>query len=100
MEITNQPLEWDSEDVQAFSHFLGTRTGSRLLPKVAEMVPALLHKGDVNEILIRSGVVLGAQEMMRNILALAVPEVAPVPENPIYPSLDDDKSWNDGKKIQ
>lgn len=100
MEITNQALEWDSEDIQSLSHFLGTRTGARLLPKVAELIPALLRKGDVNEILIRSGEVLGAQEAIRAILVLATHEPAPVQEQRDYPDLTDDKQWADGKKIE
>lgn len=100
MEITNKPLEWTSEDKVNLAHFLNTQTGSRLLPKVAEMIPVLLETGDTNSILIRSGKVLGAQEAIRVILELSTPEPAPATSEDPYPALNDDSKWNDGKKIQ
>lgn len=99
MEITNEQLAWDSEDVAVFLTFLKTRTGSRLLPKLAESVPTLLEEGDSNKIAIRSGKVLGFQECIKNILQLASPQ----PENPRsadnYPPLEDDKAHNDGQTL-
>lgn len=101
MEITLDPLPWDSEDIQILRSFLETRTGSRLLPKIVEQVPTLLAKGDTNEVLIRSGLVLGSQSAIRTLLSLARPEPnSPEQESNHYPALTDDAQWNDGQKIK
>lgn len=100
MELTIDPLEWDSEDRQALREFLNSRAGSRLLPKVAEELPQLMDSGDTNAILIRTGVVKGAQEAIKAILMLARHEPEPPQETPAYPSLTDDEKWNDGNKIK
>lgn len=104
MEVTSGPLEWDlSEDRDILAQFLKTRTGSRLIPKLAEACP-LLHDGakeNVNQILIRSGEARGFQRALSMILSLATPE----PEGgnePVatgYPPLNDDAAWGDGKKL-
>lgn len=100
MQVTNDQLDWDSEDVISWRQFLGTRAGSRLIPKLLEHIPALLPSGDTNAILIRNGEVRGWTEAGRTLLALAVPapEMKQV-ESP-YPDLTDDSQWNDGQKIQ
>jgi len=100
MEISNSPLEFDSEDVLLFRAFLQTRAGSRLIPKLLEGVPSLLEKGDVNEILVRSGKVQGFQEAARTLLSLAYP-LPDVPTNTAteYPDPSDDSKWNDGQQI-
>lgn len=100
MELTLDPLEWDSEDRQALRNFLNTRAGSRLLPKVAEELPQLMENGETNAILVRTGVVKGAQEAIKAILLLARPEPETPKETPAYPSLTDDANWNDGSKIE
>ncbi len=100
MEITNESLSWTSEDTDLWRAFLGTRTGSRLLPKLVESAPPLLESGDSNGILIRNGKVLGFQESVRALLNLAVNQPdAPKAESTNFPSLDDDAAWNDGQKI-
>lgn len=100
MEITNDHLEWTSEDVDQWRSFLLTRCGSRLIPKLAEHAPLLLEKGDTNEICIRNGKVVGFQESIRTLLSLAVIQPsAPITES-AYPPLDDDGKWNDGAKSQ
>lgn len=100
MEISNGPLEFSSEDSQLWRAFLRTESGSRLLPKLLEAIPTLLGKGDVNEILIRSGEVRGYQSAAQTLLSLAFPqaEIAQVASE--YPALEDDSKWNDGKKIE
>jgi hypothetical protein len=99
MEITTEPLEWTSEDVDLWRQFLATRTGSRLLPKLLESTPALLDSGEINTILIRSGKVLGFQESVRVLLSLAVIQPsAPVTES-AYPAIEDDSKWPDGQKF-
>ena len=99
MEITQDGLDWDSEDVVLWRSFLATRTGSRLLPKLAENTPLLLEKGDVNELLIRSGKVLGFQDSIRALLSMTVIHTAaPVADNS-YPNLEDDSKWTDGEKL-
>jgi hypothetical protein len=97
--ITADSLEWTSEDIAIWRQFLQTRTGSRLLPKVAEAAPALLPHGDTNAILIRSGELRGVQEAIRTMLALTQEEPAPEKEVTAYPALDDDSAWNDKQKI-
>jgi hypothetical protein len=100
MPITTDELDWNSEDVDLWRAFLATRTGSRLLPKLVESAPALLAEGEINAILIRNGKVLGFQESVRSLLALAVIQPGmPVAES-AYPPLEQDDAWNDGQKLQ
>lgn len=104
MEVTNEPVEWDlQEDHEIFRQFLNSRTGKRLIPKILEEVPPLLAKGDVNEILIRSGEVRGWQAAVKALLSLAVP-VAPDGDEPVlsrgdYADPADDSKWNDGQRL-
>lgn len=90
-----------SEDREIWSQFLRTRTGQRLLPKLLESLPALLEKGDINEILIRSGEVRGWKIAVVGLLALAVPEPKAVEQAANnYPPLADDDAWEDGHKLK
>lgn len=101
MEITKS-VEWDEvEDREILAQFLRTRTGQRLLPKIAESAPALLPGGDVNTILIRSGELRGFQSSLRTLLNLSEIESKPEAEVPngAYPALHDDAAWQDGKKL-
>jgi|SRR6267142_263861 len=98
MEITNSALEWTSEDVDLWRGFLASRTGSRLLPKLAELSPVLLEEGDTNKICLRAGKVLGFQSAIRELLALAIIQPAPVQAESAYPSPEDDSAWKDGEK--
>lgn len=101
MEITTTPLEWTSDDVANFRAFLKTQTGARLIPKIVEAVPALCADGDTNRICIRSGEVRGVQLAITTLLVLAHPTDEPESTgNTNYPDLTDDKSWNDGNKIE
>lgn len=99
MEVTNEPLEWTSEDVVNLRNFLKTQTGSRFIANLTETAPVLLGEGDVNAILIRSGEVRGTLSIVRSIFALAStsgkPEVSPDP----YPDLEKDTAWADGQKL-
>lgn len=100
MEITNHELQWTSENVDLWRQFLETQTGSRLLPKLAELAPTLLEKGDSNELFIRSGKVLGFQESIRALLSLAVIQPSAPSAESAYPDLNDDSKWTDGEKLQ
>jgi hypothetical protein len=100
MEITLDEISWTSDDRLALAHFLNTVSGSKLLPKLAELAPVLLSKGETNDILIRSGALLGTQDVIKNVLTLARPEPAAPQQQEPYPDLTDDKQWNDGKKIE
>ena len=94
MEITPSPLEWSSDDVANFRSFLLSKTGQRLLPKLAELVPPLFEAGDTNKILIRTGTVRGYQQAIQTLMDLAYPPPTPsstVTDN--YPDLLDDKAW-------
>lgn len=98
MEVTNDSLEWDSEDMVQWRAFLKTRAGQRLIPKLLENIPGLLPGGDTNAILIRNGEVRGWTESGRALLALQFP--APeVMQAEAYPPLTDDSKWDDGKKL-
>lgn len=101
MEISNFPLEFNSEDSALFREFLKTRAGERLLPKLLESIPTLLASGDVNAILVRNGEVRGFQEAARELLRLAYPgPMAPLKAADEYPSLENDEAWADGQKTQ
>lgn len=99
MEVTNASLDWTPEDALNWEKFLHTQTGSRLIPKwVEQNAPPLLEKGDVNEILVRSGKLLGFQAAVKGLLELSVPPQAEEPKKPEnYPSLLDDSQWPDTK---
>ena len=98
--ITNDFLEWDSEDVANLRAWLSTKTGARFLPKALEATPELLSSGETNDILIRNGEVRGCQLIARTILSLTVIPPAPVQDQNAYPDLEDDQKWNDGQKLQ
>lgn len=102
MEITTGSPEWDDvEDRQIWQQFLVTQTGKRLIPKILDSCPTLLAKGELNEILIRSGEVRGVGFIVQALFALAIGEPAVVlPQTAsAYPPLDDDSKWEDGQKI-
>lgn len=102
MEITVDEIKWTPDDVVALINFLNTQTGAKLASKLAEMTPPLLSRGDTNEILIRSGEILGMQNTIRNLLSLT--RVTPVENQEApqseYQDLTDDSKWNDGQKLK
>jgi hypothetical protein len=101
MEITLEALQWDDNDIANWNSFLQTKTGKRLIPKIAEVIPELLGAGDVNAILIRSGEVRGFQEAIRQLLSLThVVEKGAVVDssNENYPNLLNDSAW-EGPKL-
>lgn len=99
-EITNEGLPWSADDEAIWNIFLKSNTGARLIPKLAERVPALLGSGDANSILIRSGEVRGFQIAISAMLELThSPPLSVKSEASNYPALDDDKQWNDGQEI-
>lgn len=102
MQVTPDGPPWSSEDADVFRQFLNTQTGSRLIPKLAEFTPSLRSKGETNDILIRNGEVRGVQIILRLLMSLAYPEPENVnsADNNHYPSLTDDRAWDDGKKIE
>lgn len=101
MEILAGPLDWTATDEENLSKFLDTESGKRFIPRLLENAPTLFDKGDINAILIRSGEVRGYQIFVREILALAHSNKSDAPAKVgDYPSLIDDKAWNDGQKIE
>lgn len=98
--ITNEALEWSSDDESNFRAFLGTQTGQRLLPKLLESTPVLLSGGESNAIFIRNGEVRGWQAAASTLLAMAFrPSTASVDlDQTEYPSLTDDAKWP-GEKL-
>lgn len=101
MEIVAGPLDWTSVDEENLRKFFGTETGKRLIPRLADLVPPLLEAGDTNALLVRCGKVRGYQEALQNLLALSYTQEEPKQQNAnAYPPLEDDKAWNDGKKLE
>ena len=100
MEIVANRLDWLSTDEEALAAFLETPTGQRFIPKLLEEAPGLLQKGEINEILIRSGKVLGYQEVAQTILALAhpAPKTGLEPAANSYPPPESDAGW-EGPKL-
>jgi hypothetical protein len=100
MTITNSSPEWDGADAANLRTFLATPSGARVFAKIQEVVPALLGKGDTNEVLIRNGEVRGCAILLTQLFSMANPPVEPE-ETPSteYPALDDDTAWNDGQKL-
>jgi len=100
MDLTSDSLPWDSTDIVLWRQFLDTRTGARLIPKLLESVPALLHGGDVNAILIRSGDVRGFSAAARILLSMAQePPATPAVAPTNYAALEDDAAWSDGQTL-
>lgn len=95
MEIaTSSNLDWTHIDEQSLAQFLDTPTGRRFIPKLLEQAPIPLEAGDTNAILIRSGKVLGCQEIVKLILALSHSQPQPqLSTNIEYPPLENDKAW-------
>lgn len=92
---------WTSTEAAVWKDFLGTETGKRLLRFLAEAEPALLTKGETNEILIRAGQVRQHKEILSDLLDLTG-GIEIQPEDDVvdnFPSLYDDNKW-DGKKLQ
>ena len=98
MNISNDGLEWDSIDMGALRDFLATKSGKRLIPKLAESAPVLLGSGDTNAILIRNGELRGFSQCLREFLSMTVPPPVENAPDPGYPDLGDDSKWGDGQK--
>jgi len=90
---------WSSEDTQLLRQFLESRTGSKLLPKLAEAAPTLFESGDTNKLLIRNGALLGYQMALRELQILAYPPPEPKKETTDYPNLLDDQAWPETEKL-
>lgn len=99
MEIVAGELEWTDVDAENLRKFLMTPTGQRVLPKLMEGAPALLASGETNAIMIRSGEMRAYRILAENFLGMARPEPQQKQAEPLYPSLEDDTKWGDGKKI-
>lgn len=99
MEITNTPPGWDGADAASLRTFLGTPAGSRFFAKLQEVIPALLGKGDTNEVLIRNGEVRGCSILLTQLFSMANPPRDSVKVPSEYPALEDDTAWDDGQKL-
>jgi hypothetical protein len=99
MENLNSPPAWDGADAADFRTYLGTPSGTRLFAKVQEVIPALLAKGEINEILIRTGEVRGCAALLNQLFSMAYPPVEPEKKPSEYPALEDDAAWADGQKL-
>lgn len=103
MEIIADASAWLSTDAENLARFLETETGKRLIPKLVDSCPALLDKGDINAILIRSGEVRAWSGMIESLLLLAHSKAGnegPPPPTTEYPPLTDDRAWDDGQKLE
>lgn len=100
IEIVAKSTDWLHTDQERWAAFLETETGKRLIPYLAESAPQLLAKGDINEVLIRSGEVRGYQAVMRDLILAAHPTAQVEPTvRPGLPDLYDDSQWKDGQKL-
>jgi hypothetical protein len=99
MEIVAGELDWTSTDEQNLLIFLGTPTGKRFIPRLAELAPVLLSEGETNKLLLRMGEFKGRQETLRDIFALSQSQPRQARSVPGYPPPEDDSLWNDGQKI-
>jgi hypothetical protein len=89
---------WTSDNAKVWREFLDTTTGQRLLRLIAQEEPELLSKGDVNEILIRSGELRHHKSLVSLFLFLVGEIVEEQPTVSLaYPPLDDDKYWEGDK---
>lgn len=93
-----ETLTWHSEDIAIFRQFLESRTGTKLVPKLAEAAPTLLDGGHANKTLVRNGELRGFQIALREIYFLAYPPPEPPKEEKNYPDLSDDSAW-EGEKL-
>lgn len=100
MELNPQEsqLNWNDEDIGLLRQFLKSRTGEKLVPKLAEAAPTLLDGGHANKTLVRNGELRGYQAALREIYSLAYPPPEPKPQTPAYPPLDADEHW-EGEKL-
>lgn len=101
MEITPDQLVWTSDDEANWNSFLGSNTGKRLLPKLAENAPLLLDGTEVNKTLVRNGELRGFQLAVQTLLTLSHSQPLPQTgaETTTYPNLEDDSKWGDGQKL-
>jgi hypothetical protein len=101
MEILTSVDSWAVTDSENLEKFLSTPTGQRLIPKLAELTPELLAAGDTNAVLIRSGEVRGVNIVIATLLTLAHPTKQDLDAGTVteYPSLDNDKAWEDGQTL-
>lgn len=95
MEIIAGKMDWLATDEQNLAAFLETPTGQRFIPKLLEDAPMLLEQGDTNQLLIRSGLVLGYQKVAQTILMLAHPPAKVNQEAAVsdLPPLENDALW-------
>lgn len=98
--LESQMFDWTQEDETLLRQFLQTRTGTKFLPKVAEIAtPTLFSEGDTNKILVRSGEVRGVQLALSSIYTLAYPAPEPPKETPAYPPLEANEFWPETEKL-
>jgi hypothetical protein len=94
---TTKPLQWDSAEAGILQTFLDSPTGQKVLTILHGRIPGLLEKGDVNEILIRSGQVAGAQMIFDSLVSLVVERPIEAQSQPkteeSYPDLDNEDAW-------
>lgn len=99
MDNPPEQLSWNSEDTNLLRQFLETRSGSKVVAKLAESAPTLLDGGHANKTLVRCGELRGYQFALREILFLAYPPPAPPVETAAYPDLGDDSAWPNTEKL-
>lgn len=93
MDLTAQ---WSSDDVANWAAFLRTQTGSRLIPKILEVAPALMDGADVNKTLVRNGERRGFEQAIERMIQItSVEKSAADVRSPAtaYPPLEDDTAW-------
>lgn len=88
MQVVNaSEILFTPDDVTNWAIFLNSPTGQRLIPKITELAPRLLSKGDTNELMINHGAVLGFSSAVQALLDLSVVNQAERPMDDNFPPL-------------
>lgn len=86
---------WESADAAALREFLESKTGQRALIHVSSQIPSLMDGSDVNQTLVRSGVVKGWGDSLQALLALTIEQPIETRATEAYPPLDLESAWKD-----
>lgn len=91
--------DWDSNDGAALQNFLRTRTGERMLAKLAYARPAFMPANShPHKSFACSREIHGYEQAVKTLLGLIEAEDQPLSslvssKTPEYPDLDDDSQW-------
>lgn len=88
MEVINaSEILFTPDDIAIWATFLNSPTGKRLIPKISDLTPRLLSRGDTNELMINHGAVLGFSAAVQVMLDLSVAKKEETPPADFWPAL-------------